>query len=163
MTDDRFSFFKRKLVFISNSALTLRYQLKYSVTVLNCLAVKVVTKVNHVFGEATNICYCRQLVTFCGKKVYQYKSLLWCSVVYNIFLCNIQGGSNMTGTNCDLFTHKQSRSYLNHLVFKIGDYLSVIQRVSQEEMLISWEVMLSVILSKKNYMKHVSYCKTFPK
>ena len=24
----------------------------------------------------------------------------------------------MTGTNCDLFTHKSSRSYLNHLVFK---------------------------------------------
>jgi hypothetical protein len=30
----------------------------------------------------------------------------------------IQGGSNMTGTNCDLFTHNQSRSYLNHLVYK---------------------------------------------
>jgi hypothetical protein len=30
----------------------------------------------------------------------------------------IQGGSNMTGTNCDLFTHKSSRSYLNHLVYK---------------------------------------------
>jgi hypothetical protein len=29
----------------------------------------------------------------------------------------VQGGSNMTGTNCDLFTHKSSRSYLNHLVF----------------------------------------------
>jgi hypothetical protein len=29
----------------------------------------------------------------------------------------IQGGSNMTGTNCDLFTHKSSRSYLNHLVY----------------------------------------------
>jgi hypothetical protein len=29
---------------------------------------------------------------------------------------HIQGGSNMTGTNCDLFTHKSSRSYLNHLV-----------------------------------------------
>jgi hypothetical protein len=29
---------------------------------------------------------------------------------------NVQGGSNRTGTNCDLFTHKQSRSYLNHLV-----------------------------------------------
>jgi hypothetical protein len=29
---------------------------------------------------------------------------------------DIQGGSNMTGTNCDLFTHKSSRSYLNHLV-----------------------------------------------
>jgi hypothetical protein len=28
----------------------------------------------------------------------------------------LQGGSNMTGTNCDLFTHSQSRSYLNHLV-----------------------------------------------
>jgi hypothetical protein len=28
----------------------------------------------------------------------------------------LQGGSNMTGTNCDLFTHKSSRSYLNHLV-----------------------------------------------
>jgi hypothetical protein len=23
----------------------------------------------------------------------------------------------MTGTNCDLFTHKSSRSYLNHLVY----------------------------------------------
>jgi hypothetical protein len=22
------------------------------------------------------------------------------------FLCDVQGGSNMTGTNCDLFTHK---------------------------------------------------------
>jgi hypothetical protein len=30
----------------------------------------------------------------------------------------VQGGSNMTGTNCDLFTHKQSQSCLNHLVFK---------------------------------------------
>ena len=28
----------------------------------------------------------------------------------------IQCGSNMTGTNCDLFTNKSSRSYLNHLV-----------------------------------------------
>jgi hypothetical protein len=24
----------------------------------------------------------------------------------------------MTGTNCDLFTHNQSRSYLNHLVIR---------------------------------------------
>ena len=29
----------------------------------------------------------------------------------------VQGGSNMTGTNSDLFTHKSSRSYLNHLVY----------------------------------------------
>jgi hypothetical protein len=28
----------------------------------------------------------------------------------------------MTGTNCDLFTHKSSRSYLNHLVLQIEDY-----------------------------------------
>jgi hypothetical protein len=28
----------------------------------------------------------------------------------------------MTGTNCDLFTHKSSRSYLNHLVY-VGDVL----------------------------------------
>ena len=32
---------------------------------------------------------------------------------------DIKGGSNMTGTNCDLFTHKSSRSYLNHLVIII--------------------------------------------
>jgi hypothetical protein len=32
-----------------------------------------------------------------------------------VVLVFVQGGSNMTGTNCDLFTHKQSRSYLNHL------------------------------------------------
>jgi hypothetical protein len=29
----------------------------------------------------------------------------------------IKGGSNMTGTNRDLFTHKSCRSYLNHLVY----------------------------------------------
>ena len=34
----------------------------------------------------------------------------------NVTSMNLQGGSNMTGTNCDLFTHNQSRSYLNHLV-----------------------------------------------
>jgi hypothetical protein len=33
--------------------------------------------------------------------------------------CDIQGGSNMTGTNCDLFTHNQSRSYLNHLLSEV--------------------------------------------
>jgi hypothetical protein len=36
-----------------------------------------------------------------------------------ISICNIQGGSNMSGTNCDLFTHSQSRSYLNHLVYSV--------------------------------------------
>jgi hypothetical protein len=37
--------------------------------------------------------------------------------VYNDVCMYVQGGSNMTGTNCDLFTHNQSRSYLNHLVY----------------------------------------------
>jgi hypothetical protein len=36
--------------------------------------------------------------------------------LYEDIFTFIQGGSNMTGTNCDLFTHSQSRSYLNHLV-----------------------------------------------
>jgi hypothetical protein len=40
---------------------------------------------------------------------FYYKSL-------SIAVRLIQGGSNMTGTNCDLFTHNQSRSYLNHLL-----------------------------------------------
>jgi hypothetical protein len=43
-------------------------------------------------------------------------SLFVCLLVINE--CIIQGGSNMTGTNCDLFTHKSSRSYLNHFVHK---------------------------------------------
>ena len=44
-------------------------------------------------------------------------TLGWSAVV--LFACEIQGGSNMTGTNCDLFTHNQSRSYLNHLVIQL--------------------------------------------
>jgi hypothetical protein len=36
----------------------------------------------------------------------------------------------MTGTNCDLFTHKSSRSYLNHLVF---DILKLCQNRAIEE------------------------------
>jgi hypothetical protein len=38
-------------------------------------------------------------------------------------IINIQGGSNMTGTNCDLFTHKSSRSYLNHLLLNSYFYV----------------------------------------
>jgi hypothetical protein len=45
--------------------------------------------------------------------VFQYDMDLECSSRFK----QIQGGSNMTGTDCDLFTHNQSRSYLNHLVF----------------------------------------------
>jgi hypothetical protein len=45
-----------------------------------------------------------------GVKIFGGMSVL--SLIYS----HVQGGSNMTGTNCDLFTHKSSRSYLNHLV-----------------------------------------------
>ena len=38
--------------------------------------------------------------------------------VYPIAVKYVQGGSNMTGTDCLQFTHKKSRSYLNHLVSK---------------------------------------------
>jgi hypothetical protein len=31
----------------------------------------------------------------------------------------------MTGTNCDLFTHNQSRSYLNHLVVLYPEHYNV--------------------------------------
>jgi hypothetical protein len=44
------------------------------------------------------------------------KDVIKCHKVINH---KIQGGSIMTGTNCDLFTHKSSRSYLNHPVFTL--------------------------------------------
>jgi hypothetical protein len=44
----------------------------------------------------------------------EFKRLSW-MVKYRTSI--VQGGSDMTGTNCDLFTHSQSRSYLTHLVF----------------------------------------------
>jgi hypothetical protein len=53
-----------------------------------------------------------------------WSSLDTCYIPYQSYLRStilrtpnsIQGGSNMTGTNCDLFTHKSCRSYLYHLV-----------------------------------------------
>jgi hypothetical protein len=57
----------------------------------------------------------------------------------------IQGGSNMTGTNCDLFTHKSSRSYLNHLV-----YTAV-------------QVSKSAILTQPFYCSFITYCKIHAK
>jgi hypothetical protein len=47
----------------------------------------------------------------------------------------IQGVSNMTGTNCDLFTHNQSRSYLNHLVIIVRD----MQYIKEWENLEDWD------------------------
>ena len=41
------------------------------------------------------------------------------SVVCRMELQNVQGGSNMTGTDVTRFTRNQSRSYLNHLIILI--------------------------------------------
>ena len=46
---------------------------------------------------------------------------------------HLQGGSNMTGTNCDLFTHKSSRSYLNHLVHNIIEILKYVRLLNFNE------------------------------
>jgi hypothetical protein len=50
-------------------------------------------------------------------KLNYYSSTNQQMCTYGVVQLYIKGGSNMTGTNCDLFTHKSSRSYLNHLVF----------------------------------------------
>jgi hypothetical protein len=42
--------------------------------------------------------------------------VVMCGQYWLTISSQLEGGSNMTGTNCDLFTHNQSRSYLNHLV-----------------------------------------------
>ena len=50
----------------------------------------------------------------------------------------------MTGTNCDLFTHNQSRSYLNHLV--LYTYIAC---------LVNYEIMYEVLQpgnSKRQYI-----------
>jgi hypothetical protein len=53
----------------------------------------------------------------------------------------IQGGSNMTGTNCDLFTHNQSRSYLNHLVLSLTTLvLSACIQLPKKELNISFTI-----------------------
>ena len=39
------------------------------------------------------------------------------AVLYAMYI--LQGGSYMTGTNYDLFTHNQSRSNLNYLVYTV--------------------------------------------
>jgi hypothetical protein len=61
-----------------------------------------------------SLCYCI-LLFYCAVRCYLFFCVLFLLLVMYVCLF-VQGGSNMTGTNCDLFTHKSSRSYLNHLV-----------------------------------------------
>jgi hypothetical protein len=62
--------------------------------------------------------FCSRL--FLDMAVLRIWACMWVSILlcfFSILCCNnMQGGSNITGTNCDVFTHKSSRSYLNHLV-----------------------------------------------
>ena len=43
-----------------------------------------------------------------------------------LFICGIQGGSNMTGTICVQTSWLQSRSYLNHLVSACIYYIIIV-------------------------------------
>jgi hypothetical protein len=49
----------------------------------------------------------------------------------------LQGGSNMTGTNCDLFTHNQSRSYLNHLLLQLNNPVSLFPVIKVQDVVCS--------------------------
>jgi hypothetical protein len=51
-----------------------------------------------------------------GQVLLRVLLMFFVSIIPRILYTHIQGGSNMTGTECGLFTHNQSRSYLNHLV-----------------------------------------------
>ena len=70
-----------------------------------------------------------EISTFCPSSGEKEAIIPYTAITYSFFVPRrivltapyelnilIQGGSNMTGTNCNLFTHNQSRSYLNHLV-----------------------------------------------
>jgi hypothetical protein len=73
-------------------------------------------------------CLCYNSILFITKfhcfTVTFWYLVIWPDQAHNLIdiileFMKIQGGSNMTGTNCDLFTHKSSRSYFNHLELKI--------------------------------------------
>ena len=64
--------------------------------------------------------------------------------VASSWLFILEGGSNMTGTDVARFTHKQSRSYLNHLVLYSSTILSIWANSSKPK-LHSWK-------SKHKYM-----------
>jgi hypothetical protein len=73
--------------------------------------------VQSVFCEQEKILLCGKFNSFFSLPL-QLSLSLACmhTKLPQSLLMKIKGGSNMTGTNCDLFTHKSSRSYLNHLV-----------------------------------------------
>ena len=60
----------------------------------------------------------------------------------------------MTGTSCDLFTHNQSRSYLNHLVFGIWYFLVKLVNIGSLEFLLS----LKPVERSAEYIERVHLC-----
>jgi hypothetical protein len=83
--------------------------------VLLCL--QLLKKIMKIFHQESPVL--RQKFTYLPPNVsyMHYYTITLFGLIYSVVdYDNIQGGSNMTGINCDLFTHKQSRSYLNHLV-----------------------------------------------
>jgi hypothetical protein len=52
----------------------------------------------------------------------------------------------MTGTNCDLFTHNQSRSYLNHLVYI---------HIASLFLCLSWALIKNGISIRNNELKSI--------
>jgi len=56
-----------------------------------------------------------------GIKLYMFRTvpLSIISRFFTVHTAVVQRSSNMTGTDVARFTHKQSRSYLNHLVYVI--------------------------------------------
>jgi hypothetical protein len=59
----------------------------------------------------------------------------------------------MTGTNCDLFTHNQSRSYLNYLVYCLCQWPSGLRRGSAADRLLG----LRVRITPRGWMCRYSY------
>jgi hypothetical protein len=59
----------------------------------------------------------------------------------------------MTGTNCDLFTHNQSRSYLNHLVYTVPLKVGVSRTASFNARLESMEFKITAVREAQAYMR----------
>jgi hypothetical protein len=79
-------------------------------------------QVQHYAVMRLNVTQTMWQVIYCRSNTLANLQTYYCTKTkYSIRItsCHIQGGSNMTGTNCDLFTHKSSRSYLNHLVISV--------------------------------------------
>jgi hypothetical protein len=72
----------------------------------------------------------------------------------------VQGGSNMTGTNCDLFTHNQSRSYLNHLVYITNTFVIRLEYIFTSILPIQGHCFQPFLLTSENHPNKNNWKKT---